>query len=164
MAAAMQATTEVLGQQANNGNGGYGGNGPMALATFLKVNSLIFRETTNPTEADNWFQVMKRALQAQHVSEDQYVEFATCQLIGEARYWWQEVHRLLQLGNAVISWEIFQSKFYKKYFSNLVRVAKELELLQLKQGSMTVAKYTSMFEEFCQFFKVCRDAAEDYEE
>ncbi|KAL4344889.1 hypothetical protein AHAS_Ahas11G0223500 [Arachis hypogaea] len=77
MIAAMPATVEVLGQQDNNGNGGDGDNGPMSLATFLKVNPPVFCGTTNPTEADNWFHAMERALQAQHVPEDQYVEFAT---------------------------------------------------------------------------------------
>ncbi|KAL4287600.1 hypothetical protein AHAS_Ahas19G0202400 [Arachis hypogaea] len=71
MATAMQATTTALGNQANNVNGGNGDNGPMTLSSFLKVHSPTFRGTTNPTEADNWFQAMERALQAQHVPENQ---------------------------------------------------------------------------------------------
>ncbi|KAL4373104.1 hypothetical protein AHAS_Ahas05G0048400 [Arachis hypogaea] len=77
MAATMQATTTVHCQQVNNENGSNGKNGPMILATFLKINPPIFRRTTNPTEADHWFQVMERALQAQQVPEDHCIEFAT---------------------------------------------------------------------------------------
>ncbi|XP_016206745.1 uncharacterized protein LOC107647140 [Arachis ipaensis] len=125
-----------------NGNGnGAGGSlvaGSMILATFLKVNPPAFSGSTNPTEANNW----------------------------EAQHWWQGAHRLLQQGNIdeAITWERFKEEFYKKYFPNSVRQAKELELLQLKQGSMTVAAYTSKFEELCRFSRVCQGAPEGYKE
>ncbi|XP_016177913.1 uncharacterized protein LOC107620233 [Arachis ipaensis] len=45
-----------------------------------------------------------------------------------------------------------------------VRNAKELELLQLKQGQMFVAEYTNKFEELCQFFRICQGALEDFVE
>ena len=91
MAAAMQATAEALGNQINQGNHGNNndGDGPMTLATFLKVRPPTFRGTSNPTDADNWIQAMERALQAQQVPEEQWVEFGIYQLQGEARYWWQ---------------------------------------------------------------------------
>ncbi|XP_057730298.1 uncharacterized protein LOC130959989 [Arachis stenosperma] len=126
MAAAMQAMAAALGNQAGNGNGGGGKKGSMTLATFLKVNPPIFRETTDPTEADNWFQAMEQALQAQQVPEKQLVKFATYQLMGEAQHWWQGTRRLLQQDDVAIPWNAFQLEFYKKYFPNLVRTAKEL--------------------------------------
>ncbi|XP_057730659.1 uncharacterized protein LOC130945995 [Arachis stenosperma] len=139
MAAAMQATAEALGNQINQGN--YRNNndedGPMTLAIFLKVHPLTFRGTSNPTDADNWIQAMERALQAQQVPEEQWVEFGTYQLQGEAQYWWQGTQ---------------------------LRNAKELELMQLKQGQMTVTKYTSRFEELCCFSRICQGAPEDFAE
>ncbi|XP_016192368.1 uncharacterized protein LOC107633242 [Arachis ipaensis] len=164
MAAAMQATAEAVGQQVNNGNGGNGENGPMTLATFLKIKPPTFRGTTNPTEAENWFQAIERALQAQQVLEDQCVEFATYQLMGEAQYWWQGTRCLLQRDNVAIPWNVFQSEFHKKYFPNSVRTAKELELLQLKQGPMSVAEYTNRFEKLCQFSRIFQGAPGDFEE
>ncbi|KAL4396700.1 hypothetical protein AHAS_Ahas01G0118100 [Arachis hypogaea] len=50
------ATNQVLERMNRNGNGlrnHHAGGGPMALATFLKVNPPTFRRSTNPTEADN---------------------------------------------------------------------------------------------------------------
>ncbi|XP_057747544.1 uncharacterized protein LOC130966734 [Arachis stenosperma] len=164
MAMAMQATAQILGHQDGNGNGRNGDNGPMILATFLKVNPLIFRGMTNPTEADNWFQTMERALQVQQVPANQYVEFATYQLMGEAQFWWLGTLHLLQQDNVVIPWDSFQSEFYKKSFSNSVRTEKEIKLLQLKQVSMSVAEYTSRFEELCWFSRICQDAPGDFDE
>ncbi|XP_057740183.1 uncharacterized protein LOC130957331 [Arachis stenosperma] len=136
----------------------------MTLVTFLKVNPPIFRDTTNPTEADNWFQVMERALKAQQVLENQRVEFATYQLTGEAQHWWQGTRRLLQQDDNAVPWNAFQLEFYKKYFPNSVKIAKELELLQLKPGQIYVSKYTNKFEELCHFSKICQRVLGDFEE
>ncbi|XP_016165200.1 uncharacterized protein LOC107607813 [Arachis ipaensis] len=112
MAAAMEATTEALRNQMNNENGNNGEEGPMTLATFLKVHPMTFRGTTNPTEADNWLQAMEWALQAQQVPGEQWVEFATCQLQGEAQYWWQGTWRILQPdGAGQISIAEYTNKF-----------------------------------------------------
>ncbi|KAL4300404.1 hypothetical protein AHAS_Ahas17G0197500 [Arachis hypogaea] len=81
----------------------------MTLVTFLKVHPPTFRGSTNPTEADHWFQDMERDLQAQHVPINQYIEFAAYQLVGEAQPWWQAECRLLHLQNADIPWEVFQT-------------------------------------------------------
>ncbi|KAL4315512.1 hypothetical protein AHAS_Ahas15G0192500 [Arachis hypogaea] len=88
--ATLQAV-QRLGQPAGNGdeNGDDLGGAPMTLATFLKVHPPTFRGSTNPTEVDNWFQAMEHALQAQHVPNNQYVEFAAYQLLEEAQHWWQ---------------------------------------------------------------------------
>ncbi|XP_057761073.1 uncharacterized protein LOC130981497 [Arachis stenosperma] len=128
MAAAMQATAEALGNQINQGNHGNNNDedGPMTLATFLKVHPPTFRGTSNPTDADNWIQAMERALQAQQVPEEQWLKFGTYQL--------------------------------------QARNAKELELMQLKQGQMTVAEYTSRFEELCRFSRICQGAPDDFAE
>ncbi|XP_057760384.1 uncharacterized protein LOC130980752 [Arachis stenosperma] len=166
MAAAMQATAEALGNLINQGNhrNNNDEDGPMTLATFLKVHPPTFRGTSNPTDADNWIQAMERALQAQQVPEEQWVEFGTYQLQGEAQHWWQGTRRILQPDGAVIPWEVFRTEFYKKYFPNSARNAKELELMQLKQGHMTVAEYTSRFEELCRFPRICQGAPDNFAE
>ncbi|XP_016182561.1 uncharacterized protein LOC107624618 [Arachis ipaensis] len=106
---------------------------------------------------------MEHALQAQHVPNNQYVEFAAYQLLGEAQHWWQAECRLLQLQNADVPWDIFQTAFYRKYFPKSARKAKEIKLMQLKQGSLSVAYYTGKFEGLCRFSRVCQDVPKTYE-
>ncbi|QHN94171.1 uncharacterized protein DS421_17g598980 [Arachis hypogaea] len=134
MVAAMQVTAEALGNQAESGNDANGDNGPMTVVMFLKIHPPIFGGTTNPTKADNWFQAIERALQAQQVPEDKCVEFATYLLAGEAQYWWQGT------------------------------TAKKLELLQLKQDQMSVAKYMNKLEELCRFSRIRQGTPGDFEE
>ncbi|XP_072084536.1 uncharacterized protein [Arachis hypogaea] len=165
-----------LGQPVGNGNGNGKGNAnnnaegngdntgvvPMNLATFRKVYPPTFRGSTNFTKVNHWFQAIERALQAQHVPLNQYVEFAAYQLAGEAQPWWQAECRLLQLQNADIPWEVFQTAFYKKYFPESAEEAKEMELMQLKQGSISVAEYTK-FQELCRFSRVCQGDSKTFE-
>ncbi|KAL4329558.1 hypothetical protein AHAS_Ahas13G0312100 [Arachis hypogaea] len=114
-AAATLQAVQRLGQPAGNGNGN--GNGEGNANDNAEVN------------ADHWFKAMERALQAQHVPLNQYVKFAAYQLAGEAQPWWQAKYRLLQLQNTNIPWEVFQMAFYKKYFPESAREAKEMELM-----------------------------------
>ncbi|XP_016164943.1 uncharacterized protein LOC107607506 [Arachis ipaensis] len=136
---------------------------PITLVTFLKVDPPIFNGSTIPTEADNWFQVVERALRTQHVLYDHFMEYTAYQLVGKAQQWWQGEHRMLHQQNVDISWMLFQETFYKKYFHESIKEAMELEFLRLKQGSMTVLEYTSKFEELCRFLRISQGAPESYE-
>ncbi|XP_057719919.1 uncharacterized protein LOC130934358 [Arachis stenosperma] len=111
------------------------------MQATAEVNPSKFKGTTNPTEADTWFQAMEHTLQAQLVPKKQCVEFATYLLTGEVSHWWQGTRHLLQHGDDPITWDAFQEEFYKKYFLNSARTAKELELLQLKPGAISVSEY-----------------------
>ncbi|XP_057719822.1 uncharacterized protein LOC130934253 [Arachis stenosperma] len=55
-------------------------------------------------------------------------------------------------------------EFYKKYFPRAARDAKEMELLQLKQGDMTIAEYARKFDDLCCFSKICQGNPADFEE
>ncbi|XP_057741332.1 uncharacterized protein LOC130959952 [Arachis stenosperma] len=137
---------------------------PMTLATFLKVNPPKFKGTLVATDADNWFRGIERSLRAQHVPEGQHVEFAIYMLEGEAEYWWQGIQRLLQQNENNIPWDICRDEFYKKYFPGATRDAKEMELMQLRKGDMTVAEYARNFDDLCCFSKICQGDPADLEE
>ncbi|XP_016206505.1 uncharacterized protein LOC107646877 [Arachis ipaensis] len=158
---------ERNGERNNDRNGENGGNRdgdnmnhdrPMTLAAFLKVNPSKFKGTTVAIEADNWFRGIERSLR------EQYVEFATYMLEGDAQHWWQGIQLLLQQDEGNILWDAFKEEFYKKYFPRATREAKKMELMQLKQGSMSVAEYTRKFEDLYHFSKVCQGNPADFEE
>ncbi|XP_016192319.1 uncharacterized protein LOC107633194 [Arachis ipaensis] len=137
---------------------------PMTLATFLKVNPPKFKGTLVATDADNWFRGIERSLRAQHVPEGQHMEFATYMLEGEVKHWWQGIQRLLQQNENDIPWDTFRDEFYKKYFLGVARDAKEMELMQLKQGDMAIAEYARKFDDLCHFSKICQGNPADFEE
>ncbi|XP_020992533.1 uncharacterized protein LOC110278632 [Arachis duranensis] len=85
-------------------------------------------------------------------------------LEGEAEHWWQGVQRLLQQDEGDIPWNTFKDEFYKKYFPRAARDAKEMELMQLKQGNTTIAEYARKFDDLCRFSKICQGNPADFEE
>ncbi|XP_057756009.1 uncharacterized protein LOC130975204 [Arachis stenosperma] len=79
----------------------------------------------------------------------------------EADIWFQAMERQ---GDDYITWDAFREEFYKKYFPTSTRMAKELELLQMKQGTMSISEYTEKFEELFRFSRMCQGTPEDYKE
>ncbi|XP_057755935.1 uncharacterized protein LOC130975122 [Arachis stenosperma] len=128
-----------------------------------QADSPVFEESINPAEADNWVRAVEGALQTQQVPSNQFVEYAAYQLMGEAQQWWQGECRLLRLQKVDITWALFHEAFYKKYLHESLREARELELLQLMQGSMNIAEYTSKFEELCRSSRISQGTPESYE-
>ena len=131
--------------------------GPMALSSFLRINPPSFGGTTNSSAAEKWIRGIERALRVQHIPDDQLVEFGTYKLEGDALFWWHGVYGRLSPGEEVITWETFRTKFYKKYLPGSAQVTREVELLHQKQGSMSVAEYTSQFEDIYRFSKGCTE-------
>jgi len=83
-------------------------------------------------------------------ADNQKVNYVVFMLIGEPKYWWDSTRRLLEGGRIIITWEVFRTRFLEKYFPN-VRRTKEIEFMQLKQGSMTIGEYASKFEELGKY-------------
>jgi len=65
-------------------------------------------------------------------ADNQKVNYVVFMLIGEVEYWWASTRRLLEGGRIIITWEVFRIRFLEKYFLNDVRIAKEIEFMQLR--------------------------------
>ncbi|XP_057760068.1 uncharacterized protein LOC130980398 [Arachis stenosperma] len=149
MAAAMQVTTEALEQQMNNhnheGNNGNETQGPMMLATFLKVNPLKFKPIQlRPTLGfKQWNKHCKRSWCPKSSASS--------------------LPLICSPGNRRIGGRA-PDVSYKKYFPNSARTIKELELLQLKQDAMSISEYIDKFEELFRFSHMCQGAPGDFEE
>lgn len=51
-----------------------------------------------------------------------------------------------------IAWTVFRARLLEKYFPGNVCSKKDIEFLALKQGSLTIVEYATMFEELVKFF------------
>ena len=85
--------------------------------------------------------------------DQQKVFFATHILADEAEYWWENTRpRLEGAGGVVIPWETFRQTFLENYFPKDVKNRKDMEFLELKQGSMTMAELAARFENLERYF------------
>jgi len=78
-------------------------------------------------------------------------------LAEEAEYWWTNAKGRLETGGEVVTWARFKTEFLKKYFPEDLRTRKEVEFLNLKQGSSSVVEYAATFEELSRFCPYIND-------
>ncbi|KAI8530246.1 hypothetical protein RHMOL_Rhmol11G0041400 [Rhododendron molle] len=77
------------------------------------------------------------------------VALATYQFKGEARYWWDLIETTHTI--ATLTFAQFETLILDKYFPTPLRLAKEQEFTNLKQGTMTVTQYAAKFEELSRY-------------
>ncbi|XP_058216770.1 uncharacterized protein LOC131327641 [Rhododendron vialii] len=117
---------------------------------FCKRRPPTFHGDTNPVVAETWLNEVKMILRTLGITQNgDRVALATYQLKGEARYWWD----LMEATHAVatMTFTEFDTLFLNKYFPTPLRLAKEQEFLNLKQGTMTVTQYAAKFEELSRY-------------
>ena len=64
---------------------------------------------------------------------------------------------MLESSGAEITWEVFLTTFFNKYFSNNVKSEKEAKFTQLKEGSMPIGQYIAKFDELSKFFSYLKN-------
>ena len=94
---------------------------------------------------------MEIAFKVLKCSDSDKVIFATYMLRGNALDWWESEEEILKSLDKQITWNVFKTAFFSKYFSNSIRTKKEREFIQLEQGSMIVAQYEAKFTRLSRF-------------
>ena len=84
---------------------------------------------------EKWVPQLEKIFTVMGYINSQKVVFATYMLEGEAKLWWRGAESLLEFSGSEITWEVFLTIFFDKYFPNSVKKA---EFIQLKQGSITI--------------------------
>ncbi|KAK7279072.1 hypothetical protein RJT34_24116 [Clitoria ternatea] len=115
---------------------------------FLKRKPSEFEGGFNPESAYAWIQELERIFGGLQCIEAQKVDYA----VYIAECWWKITKARLTDAGTQLIWENFKASFLEKYFPDTVRSQKELEFMELKQGSMTVEEYAAKFEALCLFY------------
>ena len=110
-------------------------------------------EDCDPEGVEAWLKEIEKIFWVTECPDQQKVLFATHMLANEAEYWWEDTRPHLEgVGGVVVPWGTFRQTFLEKYFPEDVKNRKEMEFLELKQGSMMVAEYAVKFENLVRYF------------
>ena len=121
--------------------------GPSNLQRFRAYHPPTFTGEGDPMVADHWFMQIENVLEAMKITSDTTrIKLAAFQLEGESRVWWRWVRTSRDL--EVMTWAEFQELLMGKYFPE---IAKAQEILELKQGAMTMMDYMTRFIELARF-------------
>ncbi|XP_011622616.1 uncharacterized protein LOC105420494 [Amborella trichopoda] len=75
------------------------------------------------------------------------VRLGTFMLEGDAEHWWSSVRQSWEEIGIVATWESFLVAFNEKYFPDSIRERKEVELIELRCGRLSVVQYAAKFAE-----------------
>ncbi|XP_052728533.1 uncharacterized protein LOC108327418 [Vigna angularis] len=127
-------------------------NAEWSLESFLQHHPAKFNGKGLPDEADQWLRDVEKIFNAKRCPDENRLAYTEYLLTGEASHWWASARAILADARQQVTWEVFRNKFYEEYFPDSVRFAKEVEFLQLVQGSMTVSEYTNKFKHLVRFY------------
>ena len=108
-----------------------------------------FEGSHDAAEAEDWLKKIQRIFSYMRLEDHEKVACAVHQLEKEAYIWWEYVTSVED--EAAMTWERFKELFTEKYMSKSQMTAKIYELMEFKQGSMSVAEYTAKFNELARF-------------
>jgi hypothetical protein len=112
----------------------------------------LFTRAEDPLEADVWLRVVESKFPLLHgvCSEVTKVRFATQQLRGPTRTWWD--HFLaMQPDDREVEWREFKAAFRGHHIPAGIMDRKLNEFLALTQGNRTVLQYAQAFNDLCQY-------------
>ncbi|GAU42667.1 hypothetical protein TSUD_398730 [Trifolium subterraneum] len=125
--------------------------GSAAFREFCRMNPPEFAGEYVPSVAREWIQRMSGILDSMGCTELEKVTFATRFLRGAACNWWEGVRAYMTASQMEMTWANFRRLFIDHYIPESYRMSMERELIELKQGSKSVADYTSKFNELVRY-------------
>ncbi|MED6124186.1 hypothetical protein PIB30_056749 [Stylosanthes scabra] len=81
----------------------------------------------------------------------------------------ETVSQMVYFGRLGVQFCLHISKFYSNWFNNnkyfppSARNAKELELMQFRQGELFLDEYVRKFEDLCRFSQICKGDPASFE-
>jgi hypothetical protein len=128
---------------------------------FLSTQPPLFTRAEDPLDADVWLRVVESKFPLLHgvCSEVTKVRFATQQLRGPARTWWDH-YLAMQPADHEVEWREFKVAFRGHHIPVGIMDRKLNEFLALTRGNWTVLQYAQAFNDLCQYARYHADTDE----
>jgi hypothetical protein len=122
----------------------------------MKVDVPDFFGKLEPNAFEDWSTAIEDYFDWFAVSEDRKVRYVRMKLKGHARAWWGSVEEQLRRTRrpAIYNWEEMKDKLKEKYLPIDYEQMMFEEMLQLRQGSLSVDQFTDRFHELTVRSKV----------
>ncbi|XP_020089622.1 uncharacterized protein LOC109711114 isoform X1 [Ananas comosus] len=121
------------------------------LIQMMKEWNLEFVGTCDPMKAEDWIMGMEKHFSLFGTTDEDKVTIAAFMLNDGAHYWWESVESSHRETAGPITWETFKNAFYDRYSPWSLRLQKEREFRDLKQGDRSVAEYELEFSRLARF-------------
>jgi hypothetical protein len=110
----------------------------------------IFREATEPLDAEEWINTMEDKFRLLRLTEVLKAEYAAHQLQGPTEMWWKQYRNTFP-PNTQITWAEFAEAMRGVYIPRGLTEMKMQEFLALNQGTRTLTQYLHAFTNLCRY-------------
>ncbi|XP_073138920.1 uncharacterized protein [Henckelia pumila] len=107
--------------------------------------------TENLVDCENWLEDIEQLFESLDYSDDRRIRLVIHQLHEVAKSWWITTKRALEQRGTTITWTVFKTKFYQRFFPVSYRKDKSAEFSNLRQGNLNIEEYVAKFSSLLKF-------------
>ncbi|KAL4013991.1 hypothetical protein IC575_026176 [Cucumis melo] len=120
------------------------------IERLKKLGATVFEGSTDLVDAEVWLNMLEKCFDVMSCPQERKVRLATFLLQKEAEGWQKSI--IARYNDArTLDWQTFRGIFEEKYYPTTYCEAKRDEFLELKQGSLSVAKYERKYTELSRY-------------
>ncbi|KZV43944.1 Pol polyprotein [Dorcoceras hygrometricum] len=121
------------------------------LKQFQSFKPPTLAGTENAIECESWLEDIEQLFEALDYTDDRRVKLIVHQLHGLGKSWWIVTKRALENQGTVITWAVFRTAFYQRFFPVSYRKDKGAEFANLRQGPLSIEEYVAKFTSLLKF-------------
>ncbi|KZV18327.1 Pol polyprotein [Dorcoceras hygrometricum] len=121
------------------------------LKRFQSFKPPNFTGTENAIDCENWLEDIEQLFEALDYTDDRWVKLIVHQLHGLGKSWWIATKKALENQGTVITWAVFRTAFYQRFFPFSYRKDKGAEFANLRQGKLNIEEYVAKFTSLLKF-------------
>ncbi|XP_075483647.1 uncharacterized protein LOC142523801 [Primulina tabacum] len=121
------------------------------LKQFQSFKPPTLKGTESAIECESWLDDIEMLFESLDYTNEQRVKLIGHQLHEVAKNWWLTTKRALEHRSTEITWKVFKSEFYQRFFPVSYRKDKGAEFANLRQGQLNIEEYVVKFSTLLQF-------------
>ncbi|XP_073057156.1 uncharacterized protein [Primulina eburnea] len=121
------------------------------LARFQSLHPPMLKGTENALECEKWLENMDQLFESLEYPDDRRIKLVVHQLLDVAKSWWIMTKKALEVRGTIVTWDMFKSEFYQRFFPTSYRKDRGAEFANLKQGNLNIEDYVAKFLNLLRF-------------
>ncbi|KZV49525.1 hypothetical protein F511_24474 [Dorcoceras hygrometricum] len=121
------------------------------LKRFKSFKPPTLTGTESAIECENWLEDIEQLFEALEYTDERRVKLIIHQLHGVGKSWWVATKKALETQGTVITWAVFRTAFYQRFFPVSYRKDKGAEFANLRQGQLNIEDYVAKFTSLLKF-------------
>ncbi|XP_073049517.1 uncharacterized protein [Primulina eburnea] len=121
------------------------------LARFQSLHPPMLKGTENALECENWLENIDQLFEYLEYPDDRRIKLVVHQFLDVAKSWWIMTKKASEGRGTIVTWDIFKSEFYQRFFPTSYRKDRGAEFANLKQGNLNIEDYVAKFSNLLRF-------------